>query len=272
MNVIKLLSTRPYSVSELKDDVPSENNIVMVCSDMVVKLDGKIIAVYKKADFDLEQVRAAAVNMEYSSYVRTNGLITQTEGINSIPRNPRRTNKCSRTKLRVSQPELHQMFLDLAKQLAKAYREYFPGAYAQQVKALHVGTKKVHEDYRIRYTPFTGGVVNKDSQLGFHRDNANTPDGISCMLCLKKGMAGGGLVLPELGIGFECQDGYMLLFDGQKYIHGVTPFIPLPGREAYRITIVFYNSKGMELCLPLEQEELFYRHQLELKSGLTFEE
>lgn len=266
MKTINLNKVRPYSVAELKTDIPSTLGIQMINEDTTVTLNGNIVAVYEKAKFNVETIRSVSLGIEYSSYVRTSGLVTQTEGINATPRNPRRTNKCSRTKLSVTQPEAHQLYIEFAKELAKAYQKYFPLAYAQQVKQTYVGQKRVEKEYIIPRTPFTGAVVNMDSQLGFHRDSANTSNGISCMQIFKKGMAGGELILPELGIGFECQDGYLLLFDGQKYVHGVTPFKALRGRKAYRITIVYYNSKGMELCLPFEEEELFYREYLESRS------
>ncbi|MEM9995406.1 MAG: hypothetical protein AAGE79_14910, partial [Acinetobacter pittii] len=60
----------------------------------------------------------------------------------------------------------------------------------------------MHNTYLIKGTPFTGGVINKNTALGYHRDSANTKDGISCMVILKKGVAGGELILPELNIGF----------------------------------------------------------------------
>ena len=163
----------------------------------------------------------------------------------------------------MTQSTAHDIFLDHARKIAKAYRANFIQAYANQIKYSYIGSSKVHGAYRIKGTPFTSGVINKDTALGYHRDLANTKDGMSCMLILKKGVAGGELILPELSIGFACQDGYILLFDGQKYIHGVTPIIPAQSGNGYRYTIVYYNNKGMSLCLAPEDEEKHYRNHLE---------
>lgn len=265
METVNITSIQSCKLSELKRQKPTADGVKMIDGDTIVMLNGEIVAVYQKATCDLSALRSAALALKFSSYVRTSGLVTQTEGINASPRNPTRTNKCTKTKMHRQQPLIHKVFLKYARKMAVDYRRYFPARYATQVKRSYTGVTKVLFDYLIPGTSFTGGVVNKNSQLGFHRDRANTTDGMSCMFILKQGISGGELILPELGIGFACQDGYVLLFDGQKYIHGVTPFQAIPGRKGYRITIVFYNSKGMHLCLPPTEEEAHYRTVLERK-------
>jgi hypothetical protein len=245
-------------------EVPSIKQVDMViCRETKVYAQGRLIALYKKAEFDTANVRAACLTANFNRYERLSGLETETLNINASPRNGLRTNKCDKTKFHREDPERHQIFLDIARPIAKEYRINFPKAYASQVRMTHVGAKRVEETYRIAGTPFTSGVINKDTALGFHRDTANTADGISCMLILKRGVAGGELILPELNIGFACQDDYILLFDGQKYIHGVTPILQPANGKGYRYTIVYYNSSAMSLCLPPEAELEYYRQQLE---------
>jgi hypothetical protein len=239
---------RPLMISCLQGLLPTSDGVRMIDEEAIVTVGDEVIAVYKKAGFDLTAIRNACFNLEFSTYVRTSGLLTQTENINASPRNSLRTNKCRKTKLHDSNPEIHQVFL----------------YYASE--------KRVHESYRIAGTPFTSGVINKDTALGYHRDIANTKDGISCMLILKEGLAGGELILPEVKIGFACQDGYILLFDGQKYIHGVTAFASAQGSRGYRYTTVYYNNKAMSLCLPPEQEEQYYKRHLERRTEISYEQ
>lgn len=234
---------------------PSTEGVNMIHEEAVVYYEGEIIAVYKRADQEITQILNACLSLDFPEYERMSGMVTQTINVNASPRNGRRANKCMRTKFRRQLPRTHELFLEYGRLIAKDYRKFFPGHYAEQVKRMYVGRHKVHRAYRIKGTPFTSAVINKNSALPYHRDQANTEHGISCMLSLKSGVAGGELILPELNLGFGCKDGYILLFDGQKYIHGVTPIIRPQGCIGYRYTIVYYNNKGMALCLAPKFEE-----------------
>jgi hypothetical protein len=254
----------PFKLADYRTKIPKASDVsLMISEEALVHVDGKVRAIYKKADFDLTTIRHACNALKFEMYLRTSGLQTYTLNINASPRNGLRSNKCQFTKFHRTQPSNHNVFLINAKKIAGSYRKYFRKAYANQIKQSYIGQGRVNEIYRIKGTPFTSGVINKDTALGYHRDLANTKDGISCMLILKKGIAGGELILPELNIGFSCQDGYMLLFDGQKYLHGVTPILDSKTLKGYRYTIVYYNNKGMSLCLPPVEEEEQYKLLLE---------
>jgi hypothetical protein len=60
-------------------------------------------------------------------------------------------------------------------------------------------------------------------------------------------MSGGHLTMPEFGITINCRDGWVLYFNGNKYVHGVTPMAPKT-KDAYRYSIVFYALRGMKDC------------------------
>ena len=45
----------------------------------------------------------------------------------------------------------------------------------------------------------------------------------------------------------------MIMFDGQKFVHGVTPIIKMNERD-YRYTMVYYSLKGFWQCLTEEEE------------------
>lgn len=257
-------------LSAFTNQTPSAKGVYMIREEAIVTVNGEVVAIYKKAEYDLTDITDACLNLKFPTYERTNGLLTETININASPRNSRRTNMCRRTKFRNEDPRTHKVFLDYALKMAKDYRNYFLKQYAGQVKQMY-SRQRIHRVYRIKGTPFTSGVINKNSALGFHRDRANTEDGISCMLCLKEGVAGGELILPELRIGFECQDGYVLLFDGQKYIHGVTPISHPQTGIGYRYTVVYYNNKGMALCLPPAQEKEFYRQYVDQQTELKYQ-
>lgn len=242
-----------HSIEGLKKQKPQSEHVEqMIDEEACIYVDQRLVAIYKKVEFGTMELLKTCHHLKFESYLRTNGMLTKTLNINSIPRNPRRDNICRKAKLSNTQPEKHEVFIRYAKKIAKSYRKYFSSAYAGQVKENVIGRKRIDRNYLMKGTPFTGAVANKDCAMNYHFDTANTKDGISCMLIMKGNVAGGELILPELNIGFSCQDDYMLLFDGQKYLHGVTNIIKATG--GYRYTVVYYNNKGMHLCLPPEDE------------------
>lgn len=247
------------NIEVLKKEKPCSEHIeLMIDNEACVYVGGTLVAIYKKVEFSTIELLKICHHLKFESSLRTNGMQTTTLNINSIPRNARRDNMCRRARLSNTHPEKHEVFIQYANKIARSYRKYFSKSYAGQVKENVIGEKRIDRNYLIKGTPFTGGVANKDCAMNYHFDTANTKDGISCMLIMKESAVGGELILPELDLGFSCQDDYMLLFDGQKYLHGVTNIIKASG--GYRYTVVYYNNKGMHLCLPPD-EELEYNQQ-----------
>lgn len=261
---VKYQKMQKSETDKLKSERPKSSHIsTMITEECIVICDGKVIAIYKKANFSMSRILSTCMTLKFTPYKRTNGLVSDSININSIPRRPLRENKCSASSLRVNKPLKHQVFIDYAKLIAASYREYFKISFANQIKQSYVGARKIYPYYRIKGTPFSGGVINKNCAMNYHFDKANTRDGISCMMIMKENVSGGELILPELNIGFECNDEFILLFDGQKFLHGVTDIIS--ARNGYRYTIVYYNNNGMHLCLPPEQEEEHYQNWLDRK-------
>lgn len=228
-----------------------------------IHVNGKPIAIYKKMSEDLTALLYACEATTFNEYTRTSGLRTRTVNINYSPRNGRRGVPCKPSDLHVSRKFVHDIYVEYGKLIAKHYKRFFKMEYDEQLHEFTNGSSPIFPAYLIEGTTFTGAVANKDNVLLYHTDSANTPNGMSCMIILKANAVGGELVLPELDIAFACQDGYMLLFDGQKYLHGVTPL--RKRRGGYRYTVVYYNNKGMSLCLPPEQEIAYYENQVRLQ-------
>lgn len=224
----------------------------MIDEECMLYVDNRLVAIYKKANFMKSDLLETCCRLKFETYMRTNGMLTTTVNINAVPRNPLRDNICKLAGLSYNFPNQHNVFLDYGKAIAHSYKKYFSYQYAQQVKQSVVGKMKIDKNYIIKGSPFTSAVVNKNCSMGYHFDQANTKDGLSCMIILKENVAGGELILPELNIGFACQDEFILLFDGQKYMHGVTDMVKATG--GYRYTIVYYNNSGMRLCLPPDEE------------------
>ncbi|TKB95744.1 hypothetical protein [Pedobacter cryophilus] len=250
----------------LKIQTPNTEHISeIIREEAIVYVSGEIVAVYKRIDFDIDGVLETCLSLKFDERERTNGLVSKTINFNFSPRNALRQNVCRKSRLGVKYPSKHEVFIKQGKNVAKWYRSYFKTAYAHQVKSSYVGKKRIHPDYLIKGTPFTGGVINKNSNLNYHYDKANTSSGISCMIILKENILGGELILPELNIGFACQNRFLLLFDGKKLLHGVTKIHQAPG--GYRYTIVYYNNSGMNLCLSEKEEWDKYQMYIDQPKG-----
>ena len=73
------------------------------------------------------------------------------------------------------------------------------------------------------------------------------------MVAFKSNTKGGYLSLPQYDVGFEIANNSLMLFDGQKILHGVTTF-KLLSKDAYRISIVYYSLQQMWKCEPVSAE------------------
>jgi hypothetical protein len=252
-------------IGVLKTLKPSRVHVAqIIAAEACIICNERVVGIYKKAEFDVNPVLTACLKLKFSAYKRESGIITKTINVQASPRIGIRDNACKFSKLKETQPNVHGIFETCGRKIAAMYRQYFSKTYAQQVKNTFTGDKRVRTEYIMRGTPFTGGVINKDTALPYHYDSSNTKNGISSMLILKDGIGGGELILPELNIGFACQDGFVLLFNGEAFLHGVTPILHPQQGKGYRYTIVYYNNSGMPLCLPpVEEEARFQRLQEE---------
>lgn len=90
---------------------------------------------------------------------------------------------------------------------------------------------------------WTSGIINRTAALPYHRDSGNLPDSWSAMVVLRDQIDGGHLDIPELGAVLRCDDLSLTLFNGQSYLHGVTPFTSR-SNAGYRFSFVFYTKSG----------------------------
>ena len=105
---------------------------------------------------------------------------------------------------------------------------------------------------------WTSGIVNYTAPYFYHRDRNNVPGTWSAMPVLRRGTRGGHLAFPEYEIDGQiavaaCADGDVLLFEGQRIIHGVTP-ITIIEPDGYRITTVYYAVDALRHCPPCDEQ------------------
>jgi len=99
---------------------------------------------------------------------------------------------------------------------------------------------------------FTSGILNRTVALPYHRDAANLPGCLSAMVCLRSGISGGHLHLPEYGVWLGVPDRSLVVFSGSTLMHGVTPLYG----QGHRYTAVWYVRAGMRGCAPSREEEM----------------
>lgn len=217
---------------------------------LVDKETKKLVAVYFTLPSRPEHVVDALTKIQYFSDVRTEGLKTRSRIFGYRPRETIRKDFCSSTSLASHSPREHAILAEFGTVLTKYYKKYCGDVYKEHEK---LTDEKVLPDWKIKGTPFTSGIVNKNNPLKYHFDSGNFENVYSNMVAFKKFVAGGHLAIPEYDLGLEIADNSVLLFDGQKLLHGVTP-IRYQGNDAYRYTIVYYTLKKMWNCQTITEE------------------
>lgn len=144
-------------------------------------------------------------------------------------------------------PEAHAVICAAAAPLYQLLAQHLPEQAAADLATAQV----VLPDWRLDDTPWTSGVVNRNSALPYHLDGNNLP-AWSAMVSLRRGTRRGWLHLPEYNLHVATRDGDVTLFPGWQLVHGVTPI--LRERGGYRYTVVYYPVAALKHCLTPDAE------------------
>lgn len=225
----------------------------LVDYDCLVTVDGSPRILYCKIHPNLTtSLRWAVKNIEYEENIRTGGLKTRSAIFGFAPRVTMRKDFCSATAMSRNFPKQHYVICRFATELIKVYEKYFPETLKRHYDL--VGDK-VKQEWKLENTPFTSGIVNKNNPLKYHHDAGNFKNVLSNMIVLKRGVSGGRLACPEFNLKFECDDNYVVIFDGAQILHGVTPIIKPEGEEnCYRYSVVYYSLEQMWNCENINDE------------------
>ncbi len=216
---------------------------------------GQLILVYFTLPKVSSALLAALHKTKYEKSWRTAGLVTTSRIFGYRPREVKRNDFCSSASMASQHPAEHKLVCDFGKLLTKYYKKYCGDVYAKHAE---ITKEKVLPEWQIEDTPFTSGIINKNNELAYHYDRGNFSDLYSNMVAFKHNIQGGFLSIPEYDIGIKIANRSVLLFDGQKILHGVTPIKKL-ARDAYRYTIVYYTLKRMWGCKPVSKELARFR-------------
>jgi hypothetical protein len=198
----------------------------------------------------LKHLRWAVKNIKYGTGKRTLGLVSQSKTFGYAPRLALRSDFCREAAMAKDEPKQHKVIADFVKNLISYYKEWMPDHYNLHEQIVD---EKVLDSWKIEGTPFTSGIVNKNNKLKYHFDAGNFKGLLSNMVVLKKDVDGGHLVIPEIDLALEVPDGALVIFNGQKILHGVSD-ITYKNDLAYRYSVVYYSLEQMWKCEPLDEE------------------
>lgn len=206
--------------------------------------------VYLEPEEKFGEIARYLRRVSFGKSARASGITTQSRPFGySPPSALRQRLACNSAGLSVSDPEVETILHQYGRKMARYYEQNNPTRFATHLDQV----ANVLDEWRIPGTPFTSGIINKNSQLQYHYDRGNFEGCWSNMITCKHNVRGGNLACPEIDAIFHLKDGSLLLFDGQSLLHGVTPFVP-HSKDAYRYTVVYYSLKLMWKCLPLTEE------------------
>lgn len=207
-----------------------------------VKTDEPVLAYLPVPD--KAELRRAVMNIPYGHTSRSNGIQNKSRTFGYAPRKPvHGRDGCRQTHIADLCPAEHSVLEEWATRLGDMLEEIAPEIAKRDRDTMTA----VLPDWKMGETSlWTSGVVNRSSQLPYHRDGFNFPTW-SAMPVLRRHMDGGFLSVPEYDIVTQCRDGYGVFFPGHQLVHGVTPMSPTRP-DGYRYSVVYYALKGMKDC------------------------
>jgi hypothetical protein len=208
---------------------------------------------YFPMEEEVSLLRRSVLNIKYSTTRRSGmGFDNQSRTFGMAPRKTmQQRESCRPTSLANEQPEEHSVIVAFADKFARMFKEFAPDLFENDNNVIN--DSGIDQEWRMTDDAlWTSGVINKSSQLPFHRDGFNY-ETWSAMPVIRKGMNGGYLQFIEYDAVIACADGWVLFFPGYKYVHGVTP-MEARRPDAYRYSIVYYALRGMKDCFTFAVE------------------
>jgi hypothetical protein len=195
---------------------------------------------------DVADLREAVRGISYSEAMRAaTGLRNRSRVFGYAPRRPvRLLENCNDTSLARERPEVTAVLDAWAGRLRGLLAQIDPQLVDDGDRELSV----VLPDWRLDSgrSFWTSGIINRTSQLPYHRDGFNFPTW-SAMPVVRRGIEGGHLNLPEYGATIACRDGWGVFFGGWQLVHGVTPMRQTTP-DGYRYSVVYYSLRGLKDC------------------------
>lgn len=161
----------------------------------------------------------------------------------SAPVPLRRRYGASRTSFDRAHPEVGAALERLGAEVWSALEVYEPG-----IAESHRATvSTIRDDWMLAdgNAPWTSGIVNHTAALPYHVDSGNLHGSWSAMTVLRRRVGGGLLHVPSYDVYLACPHRSVVLFDGARVLHGVTPLAIRDGGPAFRYSIVWYAKASI---------------------------
>lgn len=194
--------------------------------------------------------------LKYAQSDRLSGISSSSLIFGSAPRDPIKNLAARKCAFNRENPEAFEDLIFLGSLAESHFSREASAEWAGHVRSM----ESVAPYWHMPRSRFTSGIINNSNQLIYHTDNGNMPGCFSAMYTFRKGVEGGYLHLPEYDAIIENAHNSLLLFDGARVLHGVTPF-QRAASMAKRITIVFYVLEKMSKCCANEAEEVKYMNK-----------
>lgn len=226
---IKTLKAEKHKFGQTEGQLAEDRHYqTLITESTLIECNGKIVAAYLLSGWDYAPLREVCQTTKYVSPLQ-NGLRTQSRQFGFQKTGP--------TSFHTKCPEKTKVLIDYAERITEPYKTIFPSNYDKQLRGVNAF---IDPNCRLGATPFTNGILNKNSPLRYHYDVGNFDTACTCIYGLQNNCVGGYLVFPALRIAFEMKDCSIAIFDGFELLHGVTP-IKMQSENAYRYTVVYYT-------------------------------
>lgn len=240
---------RDVDVVDHAASLPADRPLMIVC-------EGERVAIVDKiAPHDIIGFRMAARSYPTTGGVlRSKGIRNRAQVFGYLAGNPLlRRASCRSCSGAADFPRQHAGLADFAQVLSDRLKTICPDQWSANAAAV----ADVEPEWLLPGGLWTSGVLNATSALPYHRDRNNF-DAWSAMPVVRRGVTGGRLHFPELShdgqpLVAPCDDGDVLFFNGQEWMHGVTP-MKRRMTDGYRFSAVYYPVRKMANCLPLAAE------------------
>lgn len=248
---MKNFTLDPKHEPRLKTQTSGFENSQVIEDDFILKnSDGKLVAIYLK-NFVKREFGDFFRALKYADSKRTSGLLSKSQIFGFAPRDDLKRLPARYCKFNRENPDKYPIIEALAEKFEHKFKELEPETYAKHTQNAEV----IPRSWRMKNTLYTSGIINLDTQYLYHTDNGNVENTLSSMLTFKHKVLGGDLHLPEYDILIKTHDCSLLIFDGARTSHGVTPF-QKTAPDSYRVTVVWYVLDKLQKAAATPQLEI----------------
>jgi len=241
---------------------PTLDGLQLVDQDTTIHTSDGDTLLYKKIDNQtIALAEAIATTAKMHKSFRTRGAATVSSIFGVLPRNALRTNFCRFSAQSKTDKQNFWRSKLLAENLFATYKQALPeqaGFFRQCVDS------EIDSSWFWNDSPFLTVNFNVNFGINYHRDAGNM-DQFSNVLIINKGVVGGELAFPELGVALHQGNGFLAVFNGKKYIHGVCD-MKKTHSKAIRASIVCYTMNLCKNCLPFGLEKKWAQKWSEQKN------